>query len=320
MGKNDRVLKKYFRDKKRFADLFNGFLFGGEQVIKAEELEDKSETYTDDKETGEAIAKNMQRIRDVAMRMKSGETLKLFALENQNQVDYTMPFRCMQYDVMEYHQQIKELRKQNAEKGELVTSAEWLCKVRKTDRIAPVYTLCVYYGEERWDGPRSLKDMMDFDDDEDGMSASFADYPLRLLCINEKTDFSVFKTEISLLFSAMRYRKDKRELLRLIENNPDFQHVDMETMEAMSVVLDIPQIWEERTAYMNGEESEEGNMCQAIRELMEDARNEGIERGIRAFVELAEQLGLKNEDITEEICKKFDLTKEKAYTYVENID
>lgn len=170
MGRNDRVLKNYFRDKKRFADLFNGALFEGEQVIRAEELEDKSETYTDADVACAENEKNLQRTRDIAMRMKSGETLKLLAVENQSQVDYAMPFRCMQYDAMEYHQQIKELRKRNIEKGEFDTDAEWICKIRKTDRITPVYTLCVYYGEDLWDGPRCLKDMMDFGDDAEEIS------------------------------------------------------------------------------------------------------------------------------------------------------
>ena len=99
------------------------------------------------------------------MRLKSGETLKLLALENQSKVDYTMPVRCMQYDAMEYGQQMEELKKENREKGSLKTDGEFLCGMRKEDRLAPVYTLCLYHGEESWDGPRSLKDMMDFGED-----------------------------------------------------------------------------------------------------------------------------------------------------------
>lgn len=38
--KPDTVLKNYWNDKEQFADLFNAVLFDGEQVIKAEELED----------------------------------------------------------------------------------------------------------------------------------------------------------------------------------------------------------------------------------------------------------------------------------------
>lgn len=40
---------------------------------------------------------------------------------------------------------------------------ERLGKFRKKDQIAPVYTICLYHGIEEWDGPRCLKDMMDFD-------------------------------------------------------------------------------------------------------------------------------------------------------------
>lgn len=325
MGKSDRVLKKYFRDKKRFADLFNGALFAGEQVIRAEELEDKSETYTDEDTTDVMDYKSLQRTRDIVMRMKSGETLKLLAVENQKHVDYAMPFRCMQYDAMEYHQQLKELRRRNIEKGEFATDSEWLCKIRKTDRIAPTYTLCVYYGEDAWDGPRCLKDMMDFGDDADEISRFFADYPMNLLCINEKSDFSVFKTEVRQLFCAMRYRRNKKGLLQLMESDEQYKHVDMETMEAMSIMLDVPQIWKNRTKYIINEESEDGNMCQAIRELMEDARNEGleqgitqgIEQGINALIKSLQKIGMNEEDTTKEVRENFELTQEKALSYIE---
>lgn len=42
----------------------------------------------------------------------------------------------------------------------------------------PEATSCLYHGEEKQNGPRSLKDMMDFGSDADGMSRFFKDYPL----------------------------------------------------------------------------------------------------------------------------------------------
>ena len=38
--KPDIVLKNYWNNNDQFSDLFNAVLFGGEQLIKAEELED----------------------------------------------------------------------------------------------------------------------------------------------------------------------------------------------------------------------------------------------------------------------------------------
>ena len=158
---------------------------------------------------------------------------------------------------------------------------------------------------------------MDFGNDENDMSGLFADYPMRLLCVNEKNDFSVFKTEVRQLFSAMRYRKDKNGLLQLINNNPDYLHVDIDTMEALSVMLDIPQIWENRTSYADTEEREGGNMCQAIRELMEDARNDGIEQGIQSLIEAMQELGVEKEHIIQKIREKYKLTEEKVFSYMD---
>ena len=48
-------------------------------------------------------------------------------------------------------------------------------------------TLCLYHGEEKWDGPRSLKDMMDFgaDGKRQKWEDYFADYPMRIVCADE---------------------------------------------------------------------------------------------------------------------------------------
>ena len=45
MGKYDMCMKAYLQDKRRFADLFNVRCFQGRQVIRAEDLEEASESY-----------------------------------------------------------------------------------------------------------------------------------------------------------------------------------------------------------------------------------------------------------------------------------
>lgn len=323
MGKSNNVLKRYFSDKKRFADLFNGVYFQGECVIKPEALEDASEVYTElvaAKPGTNKRLESMERIRDIKMKLKSGETLTILAIENQNQVDYTMPFRCMQYDTMEYGKQLEQLRKKNEEEANYESWAERCCKIKRKDRLAPVYTLCVYHGEEPWDGPRCLRDMMDFGKDTDAISNYFADYPLRLICINEEMDYSVFHTEIRQLFQIIPYRKDKKRLMQLMENNPEYQHMDAETVEAMAVMLNAPQIWENREKYMQKDYEEEYNMCQALRELQEDARNEGmqegIEKGIEVLIEAYKEFGMARETTISKIVEKFQLSTESAENYL----
>ncbi len=38
MSKKDIIIKDYMRDKERFADAFNGYLYNGKEIIKADQL------------------------------------------------------------------------------------------------------------------------------------------------------------------------------------------------------------------------------------------------------------------------------------------
>ena len=299
MGQKNLVMNHYFRNKERFADLFNGVYFQGEKVINSKDLTEISGVYEESEEaplvevgTQNCVAGNedkatlmppprKSRNRDVEMSLSTGEVFRLLAIENQENVNYIMPFRCMQYDTLEYSRQISDLQAKNVKDDEYDSGDEWLCKVKKTDRLTPVYTLCVYHGEEEWDGPRSLKDMMDFGEDGDGMSRYFADYPLHLYCINEQEIFDTFHTEIKELFQLIKYRKDKKRLQQEIEGNPQYQRMDIESLEVLSVMLDAPKIWNERRKYMNKEreQQEDCNMCQALREWIEEERSLGWAEG-----------------------------------------
>ena len=112
MGKYDTCMREFLQNKERFADFFNGCCFQGEQVIRAEELQDASEMYIIENFPPEKpVAKGAdaqsrrktQFFRDVKMYLCSGTVLQILAVENQSYIDYSMPVRCMEYDVAEYH-------------------------------------------------------------------------------------------------------------------------------------------------------------------------------------------------------------------------
>ena len=298
MGKTDVIMRDYLSDRTRFADFFNGVFFQGIPVIKAADLLEASEQYASDK--GKHIS---PRLRDLKMTLKTGENLRILSLENQTHIDYSMPYRCMEYDTLEYGKQLKQIKQYNKEYKLLHSAAEKLCGLKKTDRLAPIYTLCLYHGEEPWDGPLSLRDMMDFGEDGDGMSRYFADYPFRLFCVNEHTDFHMFHTELREVFTAMTYRRDKDMLYRTLFENPAYQSLDEDTIRVLSVTLNIPKLWDERDSFMhiNEENEEEFDMCQAMRELLADARavgvNEGVSQGITQVVTNMLKRGMSTEDI-----------------------
>lgn len=275
MGKLNTAMRTFLCDRERFADLFNGVFFQGKPVISADRLMEASETYSD------IMEKSLDRTRDLKMVTGDGETLRILALENQANIDYTLPYRCMQYDTLEYGRQLRELKKYNKSHKLLSTPAERLCGITRQNRIAPVYTLCLYHGEKPWDGPLSLRDMIDFGADREDMGRFFTNYPITLFCVNEQVSFHMFHTELREVFSVMNYRRDKKRLYEILLQKPSYRALDAETPKILSIILNAPKLWNERVKYMNkNENKEEYDMCQAMRELLADAEATGRKQGI----------------------------------------
>ena len=128
MGKYDEVLGCYFEDNKRYADLINGFIFNGRQLIKAENL-----SALDSRVRGKKNNRNSQ-YRDLIRRTAFGANFAIVGVENQEEVHYAMPVRIMGYDVREYERQLAKRRRElQKEKG--ISKAEFLSGFKKEDKL-----------------------------------------------------------------------------------------------------------------------------------------------------------------------------------------
>ena len=67
------------------------------------------------------------RYRDIVKKLKNGGSLRILAMENQSRVDYTMQFRCMEYDTLEYRRQIDRRIRDNEKTSQWSNDAEFLC-------------------------------------------------------------------------------------------------------------------------------------------------------------------------------------------------
>ena len=86
MGKSSTAVNHWMRDRGRFADLFNGVVFDGEQVVRPEDLEEargESDILVPDQEKKE---RQVQRYRDIVMQWKKAPYLAMLACESQSSV------------------------------------------------------------------------------------------------------------------------------------------------------------------------------------------------------------------------------------------
>lgn len=271
MGKNDITLKDYLSEPKRYADLLNGSIFQGRQIIDANELTDADTVQS--KSDEQAI---MERINDITMKQtKDGSLFAVWTVANQKYIDYGMPTCVMMQDALSYDRQLKELKRQG---HDFADSGEFLSRIRQDDRLHPVITLVVYWGEDEWQGAKSLHDILDFGADPvlaQELKQLVPEYPLHFLNLSEVHNYSHYKTELRTLFELYDRRKDKTAFTQYVEEHDECKHMDAETYWALRILVNTTKL---KTMIPPSERMEK-NMGNVFDEIWEDAREEGLHEG-----------------------------------------
>lgn len=280
MGEKDIRLKVYLSDVERYADIWNGSVFHGEEVVKAQDLEGISPVLD---RAGCEDAEEM--LCDVVMKQNlAGHRFALWTVENQEHVDYGMPVRIMRQEVMVYAEQVRQKKKENAaDNGKLRPGGEYLYKIRKSDKIFPVSTLVVYWGKDKWDGPKSLHDMINWGE-EDGKASEeikklVPEYPIHFLDLSKIEHPEYFKTELRPFFELYQNRNNKKKFVEYLKNNKECSKMDDESWEALGKVTNSPKLIEKFkdkiSEKIESNEEEEGKVCRALQEFYDDGVAEG---------------------------------------------
>lgn len=277
MAKEDELLKCCLSDDERYADLINGVSFGGKQVVRAEDLSDR-DTQTGYHKNSRAVkGKKNTKYRDLFRKASFGANFAVIGVENQKQVHYLMPVRCMEYDVKEYQrQEVEQNRtlKRAIEEGQKITDAEFLSKFPKEGKLHPCITIVLYYGDE-WEGSTDLYGLMDFTNIPEELRGMVNNYKLNLLDVKklEKTD--MFRTDLKQVLDVVRYAEDKDKLKELLKTDPAYKKLPEDAYDVIAAFTKSEELVQikERTG------GEKIDMCQALKEWAEEERNEGRNEG-----------------------------------------
>lgn len=101
MGKTDVRESDYLEDAEIFADLVNGILYKGEQVVKPQDLREQ------DGELRSAAGNDVKKVIRDKVRLWKGTVFAVFSVENQTRVDYRMVTRAG--NSIERSERIKEM-------------------------------------------------------------------------------------------------------------------------------------------------------------------------------------------------------------------
>ncbi len=286
MGEVDIRTNEYMRDNEHFADVFNYFLFDGQRVIEPEnlhELDRSAAVFSFGPKSGKAsvLEKSRDVVKSAVVKSDGTTTYQLLGVENQTNVHYAMPVRNMLYDAISYTNQVDAIAVRNRKGSkEGLTGAEFLSGFTKEDHLYPVITLVLYWSPDFWDGPHSLHEMLEPGNDD--ILKFVSDYRLNILSPADipKSGFKKFTSPISEVFQYIQGSADKEELNRILQENPNFRHLDRESAELINAVTKSDLRFEE------GEETID--MCTAIQQMrdesvsfgMKEGRKEGREEGM----------------------------------------
>jgi len=261
----DLTKKSCLSDNERYADLINGLIFRGRQLLRAEDLIDMdSQTGMWSKSILSGKRQRRQKYRDLIKKAALGVGFVVVGLENQDEVHYLMPLRSMVYDTSEYERQATGISKQ-VRKKKGVTRAEFLSGFTKESRLTPSITLVLYYGKD-WDGSVDLHGILNMQDIPEEIKPYINNYSIHLIEIRKLTNTDVFKTDLKQVFDFIRYSEDKKKLKELIQTDPVYQEMDEEAYDMAVQYAKAEEMMAVKKYY---EKEGKVNMCKAIREMLE---------------------------------------------------
>jgi len=187
-----------------------------------------------------------------------------------------------------------------------------------TDKLKPIISVILYWGSKEWDDPRSLREMLDIKNET--LLQHINEYPLHLIVPGEIKNFSKMHTELKKALHYIAVSTDK-DAYRALSMNPEYRMIDKETAHLLNTFID--------TKIVIKESEDEVDVCEAVKGIIEDAKNDGrnegrIEGKIEGKIEkLIEQINKKlskgktiaeiaddleeSEDYIRELIEKYDL-------------
>ncbi len=298
MGKTEDVMMEYLSQPDIIADLFNGYVFGGEQIVQPEmlkEVDSRGRLLLEDgqgkKNTYEVIKKERDIVREVTINNKKLR-LMICGVEQQTNVDYSMPLRVLAYDTLEYLKQAKKIEQEHRRKKD-VTGKEFLSMFTKEYKLVPTITIVFYTGKENWDGAMDLDGLFENVEGMDLLLPYMVKAPLNVMHLYNVKNTYRYRSSLKKIFDLMPFTEDGKALKQYVSNHEDvYSHIDSAASRVLAVLLDLDMSMQDR------EREGEHNVCEAIRQIKAEGMAEGkIEGKIEAYNEM----GLSPEEIAQKM-------------------
>lgn len=180
-----------------------------------------------------------------------------------------------------------------------LTSEEFLSGLRRDDKLIPIITAVVYFGEEPWDGPRSLYDMLNIPNET--MKKFIPNYWINLISPADMGDdeFEKFHTYLGLAMKVIKHQSDDADQVIMATGH---QKIDRETAEFLNRAVNLKLEYEEESGGVD--------MCKAMEK--KEKRDK-----ITGAIEMLRLDGASEEDIIAKVMNVYHVTREYVLALIE---
>ena len=295
MGEKDISEKILLDYNDVFADVINVCVFEGNEIIKEENLESAS-VHSEYKAADGMVHEEE---RDIAKYWKQKQSsIALYGIENQSEVDYTMPFRIIGYDGASYRSQILE----------------------KDKMIVPVASFVLYFGtKKRWTQKQSIKDCMKVPEELDPYVNDYKIHVIEIAWLSEE-QLGLFKSDFGIVVNFFVQKRKNKNYVP--DDKREIQHVDA-VLKLLSVMTKDDS-YREILYDEDGNKAEVKTMCEVAERLKNEGKNAGKIEGRIEGIECERIRAIKKKmdknKSKETIADELELSVEEVEKYIQLIE
>ena len=269
---------EFFRDFRRVADLINGVIFHGKQVVRECDLQEQNPVLHDISKKDNKVSA-VENTPDLSVMVTVGKAQFLLMIQGQTIEHYVMPVRAAHERGTDYYNQWKKLQKMHNEARDLKNGEEYLSGAKKRDKFYPVIHIVVYFGKKRWKAARKMDDLFQTEIFPEELKKLFTEKPLLIFEIRHFPNENWFQTDLRQVCGFLKRTNDRTKLKTYIEENQTvFANLPEDAYDLLTVMAGIRNL-----KLIKQEVKTTGggfDMCRAIKEMLRDSRQEGRQEGI----------------------------------------
>lgn len=294
MGKQDIVTKEYISRNDIFSELVNYYIFSGKRIIRPEDLRETDATegiiVTDADGKEYTIEKYRDIFKKSVLKLTKEAGFLFIGIEDQTMIHYAMPVRSMLYDSISYAGQIKDIARLHRKQKDKLSGEEFLSGMTAKDKLIPIITIVVYFGQKEWSAPKSLHEM--FGELSPKLLEYIENYHIHLIDPHQmkEQDFEKLGESLQYVMRFIAASGDKTAMVELLKKYPEqYGHMEKDAAELLKACTNIN--------IEIAKEKEEVNMCKAWDDMAEDSRKQGLSQGIENVIMNCYRLGMSEKEI-----------------------